>query len=364
MGSCHQFVPTFEPGAVGNHSIEVQRTLREAGFESEIFTEFVAPAFEGKARFYSEYGTTYPSRRDDCLLYQFAIGSVVASFLRARPERKALYHHNLTPPEMLAGWAPEILPGLRWGRRQLLELAFDVDFALAVSSFNLDDLRACGYRRVEIVPILLDLDSFEREDDVATAQRLQRDRERGGADLLFVGRVMPNKCQHNLIKAFVAYRRGYDPRARLRIVGGFASGGYVAALQSFANEAGVGDAVELAGQVTPAELSAYYRHADVFVSASEHEGFCVPLLEAMHHDVPIVAVAAAAVPETVGDAGVLLPSRSPSEFAAAIHAVCSGDAFRRRLVTAGRTRLQDFELHRTRRRLLDVLAAHGVSGSP
>jgi glycosyltransferase involved in cell wall biosynthesis len=359
----HQFVPTLEPGAVGNHTLEVQRTLQDAGIRSEVFTEFLDPSMEGRARLYGSYGVDVVAAPDDLLMYQFAIGSVVASYLRTRPERKALYHHNLTPPEMLAGWEPEQLPGLRWGRRQLLELAADVDFALAVSTYNRDDLRDSGYHEIDVVPILLDLDRFDREVDESTRRRLERDRATGGRDLLFVGRVVPNKCQHNLIKAFVAYRRGYDPRARLRIVGEPASPRYVAALQQFAHDAGVGEAVDFAGAVSAGALSAYYRSADVFVSASEHEGFCVPLLEAMHHRIPIVAVAAAAVPETVRDAGVLLVSRSPAEFAAAIHAVVVNTAFREHLTRAGAARLADFGLPRTRRRLLDVLAARGVGTS-
>ena len=360
MTSCHQFVPTLEPGAIGNHTLEVQQTLRAAGVESEVFTEFLHPSLPGRALPYAAYASDFSGHRDDLLMYQFAIGSVVASFLRSRPERKALYHHNLTPPAMLAGWDPEILPGLRWGRRQLVELASDVDFALAVSSYNRDDLREAGYRDIDIVPILLDLALFDREVDDATLRRLDHDRQGGGSDLLFVGRVVPNKCQHNLVKAFVAYRQAYDPKARLRLVGEFASPRYVDALRQFARDAGVADAIEFAGPVSAGSLSAYYRTADVFVSASEHEGFCVPLLEAMHHRVPIVAVAAAAVPETVADAGVLLVSRSPTEFAAAIHSVLANESFRERLVAAGVGRLDDFDLARTRRRLLEVLSARGV----
>jgi glycosyltransferase involved in cell wall biosynthesis len=356
-------VPTLEPGAIGNHTIEAQRTLREAGLESEIFTEFVDPTMVGRARLFPEYGTEYPGRRDDTLLYQFAIGSVVASYLRGRPERKALHHHNLTPAVMLSGWEPTIVPGLRWGRRQLLELATGVDFAMADSSFNRDDLRDAGYRDVEVVPILLDLEAFAREIDEAKQLRLEADRQRGGSDLLFVGRVAPNKCQHDLIKALVAYRRSYDPQARLRIVGGSASDRYVDALRAFAREVGIGEAVDFAGQVTAGELSAYYRCADVFVSASEHEGFCVPLLEAMHHGLPVVAFAAAAVPETMGHGGVLLQSKAPAEFAAAIDAVLGNDTLRRHLVAAGTARLADFELGKTRGRFLEVLARHGVSGT-
>ena len=120
-----------------------------------------------------------------------------------------------------------------------------------------------------------------------------------------MGRVVPNKCQHDLVKAFAAYRAAYDPQARLHIVGGDASPRYRAAVADYARALGVADAVDLTGSVSPGALAAYYRTADVFVSLSEHEGFCVPLLEAMHHRVPIVAFAAAAVPETLRDAGVL-----------------------------------------------------------
>ena len=361
MTACHQFVPMLEPGAVGQHTLEVQRTLRAAGIDSEIFTEFLHPSMEGRARLYGEYGTpAWPAHPDDTLLYQFAIGSVVASFLRSRPERKGLHHHNLTPPEMLAGWEPQVVPGLRWGRRQLVELASSVDFALAVSAFNRADLRDSGFRDVEIVPILLDVGAFDREVDGAKLRQLEADKADGGADLLFVGRIAPNKCQHDLVKALVAYRRSVDPSARLRLVGGSSSERYLDAVRTFAHSAGVGDSVDFAGSVSSGELSAYYRSADVFVSASEHEGFCVPLLEAMHHCVPIVAFAAAAIPETLGEAGVLVSSKAPADLAAAVGVVVHDDGHRRRLVAAGTRRLADFSLERTRARLLDVLARHGV----
>jgi L-malate glycosyltransferase len=363
MGACHQFVPALEPGAVGQHTLELQRTLRGAGIDSEVFAHIIDPSMAHLGRAFTEYGTSFAGRRDDCLMYQFAIGSIVASFLRSRPERKALNHHNITPPEMLAAWEPAMVPGLRWGNRQLIELAASVDFALADSHFNRNDLWALGYRDIEVVPILLDLDGFDREVDRDTQQRLERDRAQGGADLLFVGRIVPNKCQHDLIKALVVYRRTFDPQARLRLVGGATSDEYLRVLREYAAALGVADAVDLTGPVSAGALGAYYRSADVFVSASEHEGFCVPLLEAMHHGVPIVAFAAAAVPETLAGAGVLLDSKSPAMFAAAIHQVVSDPGTRRAMVEAGRLRLRDFDLETTRARFLDVLATHGIIGT-
>lgn len=360
MPAVHQFVPAFEPGAVGQHTIEVQRTLRGAGFDCEVFAHVIHPEMAGRGRPFEEYGAAYPARPGDWLMYQFAIGSPVAAFVRARPEPKILNHHNLTPPEMLAPWEPELVPGLLWGRRQLVELAGSVEFALADSSFNRDDLIHAGYREVDVVPILLDLDAFACPPDPATLARLASDRAAGGCDWLFVGRVTPNKCQHDLVKALAAYRRAYDPNARLRIVGGASSPVYADALRAFADTLGVAHAVDLAGSVSLAELNAYYRSADVFASMSEHEGFCVPLLEAMHHEVPIVAFAAAAVPETVANGGLLLDDKRPASFAVAVHRVLEDEALRSTLVAAGTRRLADFDLARTRARLLSVLEARGV----
>jgi glycosyltransferase involved in cell wall biosynthesis len=362
MAACHQFVPALEPGAVGWHTLEIQRTLRGAGIDCEVFAHIIDPSMTEHGRPFTDYGTVYPGRRDDCLMYQFAIGSIVASFLRSRPERKALDHHNITPPEMLAAWEPAMVPGLRWGNRQLIELAGNIDFALADSQFNRGDLWALGYRDVHVVPILLDLDAFDREVDPETQRRLEHDRAGGGAELLFVGRIVPNKCQHDLIKALVVYRRTFDPLARLRLVGAATSDEYLRVLREYAAALGVADAVELTGPVSAGALGAYYRTADVFVSASEHEGFCVPLLEAMHHGVPIVAFAAAAVPETLAGAGVLLDSKAPAMLAAAIHEVVSDGGTRHAIADAGRRRLRDFGLETTRALLLRELANHGISG--
>ena len=132
---------------------------------------------------------------------------------------------------------------------------------------------------------------------------------------LFVGRLAPNKAQHDIVKAFAAYRRFHNADARLHLVGGGREDAYAHTLRRFIHAAGLDDAVTLAGGVSSSELAAYYRAADVFVVCSEHEGFCVPLLEAMHHRVPIVAFAAAAVPETLGEAGLLFDIKDPCTIA-------------------------------------------------
>ena len=150
----------------------------------------------------------------------------------------------------------------------------------------------------------------------SSSRACRRPRDAGGADWLFVGRVTPNKCQHDVVKAFAAYRRLHDPQARLHLVGGVASSPTRRLCARSCAASSSTDCVDLTGPVSAGGLAAYYRNADVFVCLSEHEGFCVPLLESMHHHVPVVAFAATAVPETLDGAGICLPDKAPAVVAA------------------------------------------------
>jgi glycosyltransferase involved in cell wall biosynthesis len=219
-----------------------------------------------------------------------------------------------------------------------------------MSRFSELELIDAGYRSTAVVPPLFDLQSLEEDADSAALDRLHADRERGGADLLFVGRISPSKGQHDLVKALAAYRRIYDSRARLRLVGGTSSPTYREALGRFAADLGLEKEVDFAGSVTPGELAAYYATADVFVCCSDHEGFCVPLLEAMHHRIPVVAYGVAAVPETMGAGGLVIPTKSPAHMAAAVHRVVEDARLRQTLISAGQARVAELEPARVRAR--------------
>jgi L-malate glycosyltransferase len=201
--------------------LELQRLARERlGVEAELFAEFVAPAFEGRARRHTEYGRRVPARPGDVLMYHMAIGSVVADFVRGRPEPLVVDHHNVTPPEMLERWEPGAAYGCSWGRAQLPELAGRSVLGVADSPFNEEELRQAGYAATATAPILLDPAFFEAAGDVDEPALAELVEGGAGAEWLFVGRVSPNKCQHDVVKAFAAYRRVYDPAARLHLVGG------------------------------------------------------------------------------------------------------------------------------------------------
>jgi glycosyltransferase involved in cell wall biosynthesis len=157
------------------------------------------------------------------------------------------------------------------------------------------------------------------------------------------------------VKVLSVYRRVFDPLARLRLVGSPLGERYGPALAAFVHDLGLDEVVEITGSVDPSVLEAYFRDADVFVCASEHEGFCVPIVEAMGHGVPVVAYSASAVPETVGDAGLLLATKDPLRFAAAIHRVATDAELRRRLSEAGRRRVDAFGLAASAAHFVDLV---------
>ena len=151
-------------------------------------------------------------------------------------------------------------------------------------------------------------------------------------------------------------KRSFGPRPSM-LVGASSSNTYETALRSYVDALGLGNEVEITGGVPHAALMAYYDTADVFVVCSEHEGFCVPLLEAMHHRIPIVAYAAAAVPETLDDAGLVLHMKDPCTIAEGVQRVLTDDALREQLVGAGTRRLRAFEIERSRQKLLDAVGS-------
>ena len=271
----HQFTPNLEPGAVGAHTLAVRDALRAAGHTSEIFTAEIDPAWADRGAHLLRDARA----RADVVVYQMAIGSVVADAVLARDEPIVVNHHNLTPMRYIAGWQPVAAHGVAWGRGQLRELAARARLGIADSGYNELDLVEAGFTRTTVVPILFDFDVL----DVAPAPAPART---AAVTWLFVGRLAPNKAQHDIVKAFAAYRRFHNADARLHLVGGGREDAYARTLQRFIHALGLDDAVTLTGGVSPAELAAHYRAADVFVVCSEHEGFCVPLLEAMHYRVP------------------------------------------------------------------------------
>ncbi|HET7489714.1 MAG TPA: glycosyltransferase [Acidimicrobiales bacterium] len=357
MTAVHQFLATFAPhDAVGAHAVHAQRVLRGMGLESDLYAGGIRPAPGVEVRPYSDYR----GGGDAHLLYHLSTGSEVAEFLRRRPEPLVLDHHNVTPPRFVERWDPAAAAELVVGECQLRALAPAAELGLAVSEWNRRDLEDAGCRRTAVAPVLVDLDAAQAEPDRRVLEELLQGKRAGSIDWLFVGRLAPHKCQHDVVAAFAAYRRLHDPHARLRLVGAPASPAYAAALGATVERLGLAGAVDLTGPVSAGALGAHYRAAGVLVCLSDHEGFCVPLLEAMAAGVPVVAYAAGAVPETVGDAALLLPAKDPLTVAEAVHRVAGDERLRAALVAAGRERVAAFGLARAAKafeaRIAELLA--------
>lgn len=340
----HQFIPSFVAGtAVGNHTLQVRALLQHLGFRSEVYVGEVSEELQAISHPFRSFQGDAPA----WLLYQASTGSPMVEFLIQRREPKIVNYHNMTPASLFGPWEPQVGAELALGRQQLAELAPVAALGIADSTYNREELDVLGCRRTVVAPILLDLGASAAPADGATLERLLS-KAGSGTTWLFVGRIAPNKAQHDLIKALAVYRRTFDHGARLLLVGGSSSHAYLTALQRFCAAFDLQDAVDFVGAVTDEELAAYYAAADVFVCASDHEGFCVPLLEAMHHRLPIVAYASTAVPETLGAGGLALKSKEPAILATAVHRVVSDRALAARLIESGCRRVADFDLSATR----------------
>jgi glycosyltransferase involved in cell wall biosynthesis len=357
----HQFVPALIPrDATGSHTLLLRDVLRSAGWRSEIFAEATHDELIGETIRVEDYPAH--AAADDVLVYQFSTSSMVADFLRRRLETLVIDYHNVTDPSHYGLWDAESAGRSAAALEQLAELAPRAALGIADSAFNARDLVAAGCPSTAVVPVLVDLDRVEAAPDPRVAERLAASRSAGGANWLFVGRLVPSKAQHQLIKALWAYRRLYDDRAQLHLVGAAPSRRYLVALRDFVTELGLGEAVHITGEVTDRALAAHFAAADVYVSLSVHEGFGVPLLEAMRAGVPVVALAEGAVGETVGRAGLLLGRDDPSHVAAAVHRVLGDGELRERLVAEGRARAGELSFRLAAKRAVEALSS--VAGPP
>jgi glycosyltransferase involved in cell wall biosynthesis len=332
----HQVLATLGYGdAIGNEVLGIQLALRAAGYQSDIFVETADPRLESFTRDFRELADE--SHPDNVLIHHFSIGSRASRLAYALPDRMMLVYHNITPPRYFVGIHTLLVRFCYHGRRELGAYADRCDLALGDSEFNRSELEDLGFPRTGVLPPVADFSHL----DVTPNDIVARGFDDDWTNVLFVGRVIPNKRIEYLIRFFGFYKARYNQRSRLLIVGSSQQfERYQMLLDGLVARLGISD-VHFAGHVSNEELAAYYDVADVFLCASEHEGFCVPLVEAFYKRIPVVAWAKAAVPATMDGAGVLYEHAEPGEVAALVDVVVNDAGLREHIL-----RTQDAALER------------------
>lgn len=348
----HQLSPAFiHADAISNQAAYIRATLREWGYKSQVYAQFCDASM-------SEPGlshTLLSGTRNDILIYHYAIGSPLNKVVRNWPGRLVIYYHNITPAHFLQDYNPEMALVLEQGRRELAGFK-QAHYALAASEYNKQELLELGYQDVEVLPYSIYFDDLLKSAHSPAGCRITQEYDQDGwVNILFVGRIVPNKRQDDLIRAFHYYHAYINPRSRLFLVGATNNApSYHLELELLAAMHGLED-VFFTGPVGLQEgLGSYFRAADVFLCLSEHEGFCVPLLEAMSFDVPVIAYRATGVPYTMGDAGIMIKEKRYEVIGELIDLIVNDSDLRDQIVAKQRERLKDF----APQAITDQLRAH------
>jgi len=326
----HQMLPNYMPlDAIGNCVTVMRDLLRQWGYGSEIFAKMIHDDL--KAR---DYRLFEAEKDDSFVIYHYSTGSPVNRFALDNARNLILMYHNITPAKFFSGFNEDAERNCREGRGFLKKFAGKVKFAMAGSPYNARELEEMGFGSVAVVPYILDFDKikpsgFNPFDDEKT-------------NILFVGRISPNKRYEDLLKIFYFYRKYVNTNSRLVLVGGYApTERYYLYLQSIIDSLKIPD-VCFAGFVPDDELGDYYGAASLFLCMSQHEGFCIPVVEAMRFRLPVVALANTAVTDTMGYAGALVRRSDPNEIAELIGLILEDNKYKSAIIETQLKRVDDF----------------------
>lgn len=334
----HQWVPAAHRGdAIGDSARKVRALLRGLGHQSEIFALTIDDDLRGDVRPFDDPA----ARHGDITIFHYALPSVMTPAFATLDGGRVLQYHNITPAEFFAPFSPMLYRLARLGRQDLATLVGHVDLALGDSEYNRLELEALGFSPTGVFPIAVDTDRLTGAPPRPALERVLND---GLTNFLFVGRIAPNKRIEDHIRLGEFYKRYVDTSYRFIFVGKTdAVPDYYATIRALILQYQMpADRFLFTGPVPEADLAAFYRTASVYISLSEHEGFCVPLVEAMAMDVPVLAYGAGAVPETLGGAGLVFNPKDLEYAAELLGLLAYDDRLRARIVDGQRARLAQF----------------------
>jgi glycosyltransferase involved in cell wall biosynthesis len=332
-----QFLPAFHYGdAVSNSAVALHRFLLAQGIESRLVTLTSDENIKDQAVFFRDYRLD----PDSLKILHFAIPSPLTEFFLGLKGKKALIYHNITPALFFAGYSDFLVNFVTAGRQELQRLSRCFDLSLGVSRYNAAELSGLGFRDVRVFPLLVNLDDYGGQPSRPYMELLKNERK----NILFAGRVMPNKKIEDLIRVVFFYKKYISPAVRLIVVGNTRSlPKYFHAVADLAARFYLtAEDVFFTGHLPLEEFLAVYRLADVFLSMSEHEGFCLPLLESCFFQVPVLAYDAAAVAETLDGAGILFRDKEAARTAALVEQVLGNESLRRQLRSQAVARIERY----------------------
>lgn len=347
----NQWVPAAHRGdAIGDSARRVRGMLRELGHESELYALTIDDDLKRDVQPFSDPA----ARRGDLTIFHYALPSPMTAAFAGLDHGRILQYHNVTPAAFFAPYDPTLFRLAALGREELATLVGHVTLALGDSEYNRRELQALGFQTTGVFPIAVDT---ARVTQPATRPALEQILDDGLVNFLFVGRIAPNKKIEDHIRLAEVYKRYVDAYYRFIFVGRFdVVPKYYSMIRALMSEYRLlNDRFVFTGPVPDEELAVYYRHAAVYVSLSEHEGFCVPLVEAMAADVPVLAYGAGAVPDTLGGAGVQFAPKDLEVAAELLGALAFDDDLRASVIAGQRRRLADFSDARIRSELATVI---------
>lgn len=344
-----QFVPAFHRGdAIGDTSSHLKEFFRSQGFQSEIYCLTRDSGLEDDSRIIDSFPKTSAS---DITLLHFALPSPLTKTFINLPSKKVIVYHNITPHEFFSDFSPEMerISGL--GRKELESLVPHVSLALADSEFNRKELITLGFKQADVFPLFVDFEKYEKPE-CRFMYDLFRDER---TNVLFIGRIVPNKKIDDLIKVIFYYKKYVSPLVRLIIVGKTSSlPKFFQSLVCLADEFYLKpEEICFTGHIPDEEMFALYKASDVFLSLSEHEGFGLPFIESMVFDLPIIAYDCTAVPYTLGGAGVLIKNKRVDFVAELVRMVAHDKKLRNEIIEGQRERLRKFKVANQEKFLLN-----------
>ena len=338
----------MSPGtAVCNDALSIRDLLKTHGYRTEVFAEYINPCFKNEVKYFRDLK---PSSKD-IVLYHYCIGTKEIDNYVNLSGKKTMIYHNITPHGFFEGYSEELVGSLRKARKDLQKLLPITDRAIADSEYSRKELLEAGFKKTAVLPIIVD---FEKYAKVPQRRMFEDDL----TNFLFVGRLAPNKKIENVIKVFYYYQKCINPKSRLVILGSYREielRKYYYLLRGLTEKLGLSNVV-FTNDVKFEEMVNYYREADLFITMSEHEGFCVPLLESMYFGVPIVAHNATAIPDTLGSAGVLVNQKKYLEIAKIAGQIIENETLRSKIVEGQYKRLKDFSKEKLENQFLAYIS--------